>query len=152
MGIYLFAKPKKMAAEGWLNTIAEVISDTYELDSNEEKAVKNALYNGSNSEGEITYKKFIDVLKDEKALGIPTMEEVPPIGDFVVSEICPVMLKKNNWTTFFDDKEGKGLEQLSAKALRNALKNAYDQKFIDFVICLWVKVNLPELYENITLI
>lgn len=151
MGINLFAKPKKMAAEEWLNTIAEVISDTYKLDSDEKKVVKIALYNSSNPEGETTYKKLIEALKDEKTIGLPSTENLH-IGDFIVSEICPVMLKKNNWTTFFDDKEGKGLEQLSAKALRNSLKNAYDQDFIDFVTFLWTKVNIPELYEKIAMI
>lgn len=151
MGINLFAKPKKMAAETWLNTIADAVLDVYFLSDEDGKIVKKALYNGSTGDGTITYKKFISELKITDFKGprpsdLEDKDKVPPIGEMIANSICPVMLKKNNWTTFFDEIEGKGLDSLSAKAIRNALKNSYDQDFSDFILKLWAAVNIPELY------
>lgn len=142
MGINLLAKPKKKAAETWLNTVAEVISDVYVCS---EDQIKKALYKGASADGGITYKKFIATLQSLDAGD--AIDDNEDRGSVIADIISPVVLKKNNWVEFFDDGNGKALDSLNARNIRSALKNSYDRCFDKFVLGLWAKVNIPELYN-----
>ncbi len=142
MGINLLGKPKKMAAETWLNTVAEVITDVYDCS---EDPIKRALYKGASSDGDITYKKFISTLQSLDTGNSKGDNE--DWGSVIADIISPVVLKKNNWVEFFDDTNGKTLDSLNTRNIRSALKNSYDRYFDKFVLGLWAKVNIPELYH-----
>ena len=148
MSLNVFAKPKKMACEEWLNVIADTVYRVYGFETavNDDlvemrDAIKASLYSSAKGDGTVTYKKFIEELGKYED---PTRQR-EDYGQQLSGKICPVMLKKNNWTTFFDDPEGKPLEGLSTRALRIALKSAYDEQFITLICTLWVRVNIPEL-------
>lgn len=142
--ISIFTAPKRVTPEQWIETLTDVIIDAYTL-FDAKHQIKKALFNAADSNGSITFKKFIGELRKDKAENEDEWEydERKTLADV----ICPMFLRKNEWTANFDVKDGKSLEGMSAKALRNVLKESYDRNFSNFVLMLWTKINLPEAYE-----
>ena len=142
INVSILAKPKKIKSEIWLENITEAIADNYCLSEEALMSVKKALFDTATAEGDVSYTKFINNLRNQNVEGMID-------GNIVANTICPMYLKKNEWTAEFDVKDAPGLDTISVKTLRRLIKLSCDKNFTNFVLRLWAYVNVPELWNLI---